>query len=36
MAGLAFVGGAWVYSAVMAFGHWHLYRVFRPSDGGSE
>jgi hypothetical protein len=31
--GLVFVGGGWVYSVVMALGHWHLYRVFRPADG---
>jgi hypothetical protein len=30
--GLAFVIGGWTYSVLMALGHWHLYRVFRPSN----
>lgn len=33
VAGLAFVGGVWVYSVGIAIGHWHLYRVFRPPQG---
>ena len=34
-AGLVFVGGGWAYAVLMAVGHWHLSRVFRPDPAGA-
>jgi hypothetical protein len=30
--GVVFVCGVWLYSVLMGFGHWHLYRVFRTTE----